>query len=59
LPQASSSSRFTAAQAGFFTLIQSGDPTGTVARAKPLRHDPLEAELAGVGENSRAVAFQN
>jgi hypothetical protein len=29
----------------------------TVGRVLPLRHDAFEAELAGMGEDGRAVAF--
>ena len=32
-------------------------PAGTVGRAKALRYDAFEPELAGVGEDGRAVAL--
>ena len=36
---------------------QSFERAGAVGRAKALRYDAFEAELAGMGEDGRAVAF--
>jgi hypothetical protein len=54
-PHSSSASRRTAGEAGFLTL-PSHRSARSIARAEPLAHDPLGAELAGVQEDFRAVA---
>ena len=40
----------------FFEPI--GRAAGTVGGILPLRHDAFEAELAGMGEDGRAVSFE-
>jgi hypothetical protein len=39
----------------FFTFSQSRGWAGAIWRGQPLRHDALEAELAGVPEHGGAV----
>jgi hypothetical protein len=44
-----------ATQAGFFDLIQCGEPPGTIAGIAALENDTFEAELASVLEHDRAI----
>jgi bifunctional non-homologous end joining protein LigD len=48
--ESSSASRFTAGALGFLTFTQCADRPQPIGRAKPLRHDPFAAELAGFAE---------
>jgi hypothetical protein len=57
LPQSSSASRVTAAALGFFILEPIRRAPRAISRVLPLRHDAFEAELAGMGEDGRAVAL--
>jgi hypothetical protein len=57
LPQSSSSSRFTARRIGVLHLEPIGRAARTVGRVLPLRHDTFEPDLAGMGEDGRAIAL--
>jgi hypothetical protein len=50
LPQSSSASRLTAAQAAFFILSQSGERPERYGEFSMLAHDAFEPELAGVAK---------
>ena len=53
-----SSEAFAALEFGVPDLQPVPARPATIAAAGPLRHDPLEAELAGVGEHDRAFGRQ-